>query len=403
MDIVIVGAGQAGAWVARSLRTAGSAANIVLVGDEQHLPYERPPLSKALMLDGDRSGLELLGAKELDRLRISFLRSERIISIDRNNKSVRAHSGAVLPYDKLVLTTGGRARRLDLTDTHLPNALTLRTIEDAEMIAERLRPGANALIIGGGWIGLELAASARRKGCQVTLVEAGSRLCARSVPPIVSDYLARLHVEQGVSIRLGVSVAALKPLQDGLLAEFKNGADSVRADFAIVGIGLTPNVELAQKAGLEVDNGILVDRFGCTSDPDIYAAGDATSQVSPWRQGRVRLESWANAQNQGIAVGSTLAGYPKPHEEIPWFWSDQYQLNLQILGFPNSELETIARGSIESGKFCLFQLVDQRIHAVIAANAARELKLAKRLMLGRVQVRPEDLANDSVRLDRLAS
>ena len=400
--IVVVGAGQAGAWVARSARLAGSAADIVLIGAEPHHPYERPPLSKKVLLDGAATGIDICPPEEWRRLGIDYRPGVAVVSLDRGSREISTDDGRRLGYDKLVLATGGRAALARTPGFDLPAVHTLRCVDDALRISACLRPGARILVVGGGWIGLEVAAAARQRQAEVTVVESGARLCSRSVPPLVSACLRNLHASHGVRILLNTSIQRLSAAERGVVAELSCSGPPERADAVIVGIGLNPNVELAIQAGLKVDNGVVVDEYGCTSDPDIYAAGDVTNQPSPWAVGRVRLESWANAQNQGIAVGKTLAGAPQPYADIPWFWSDQYGVRLQVLGFPDPNAQLMVRGETGS-HFCAFQLVDHRIQAVIAWNRARELKLAKRLMADRTPVSAQELANEAVSLERLAS
>jgi 3-phenylpropionate/trans-cinnamate dioxygenase ferredoxin reductase subunit len=358
--VVIIGAGQAGGWAAKTLRAEGFEGEIVLVGEELHPPHERPPLSKDVLL-----GLKPPESTFLwpDGLAVEFRPETRAVAIDRVSHRVALADGSTLAYDKLLIATGARVRRLDR-----PGALYLRTIEDAMALRAAFLRGGGVLVIGGGWIGLEAAAAARQLGCAVTLVECTPRLCIRVVPPILSDYLKRLHERHGVEIRLGADAPA-------------------EAATVVVGIGVVPNVELAQAAGLEISNGIAVDAFGCTSDPDIYAAGDVASRL-----GR-RLESWANAQNQAIAAAKSLLGRPTPCDEVPWFWSDQYDANLQLAGLPDPEHEIVCRGRTDEDRFSLFFLSDGRLAAAASVNSGRELRIAKRLIELGKEVDPAVLAD----------
>jgi 3-phenylpropionate/trans-cinnamate dioxygenase ferredoxin reductase component len=369
MRVVIAGAGQAGGWFARTLHDVGFAGEVVLLGEESHPPYQRPPLSKEV----------LLGEKPPDStylwpagLAADFRRGTRVRRVDRGAKRVELSDGRFIGYDKLVLATGGRVRRLDI-----PGAHYLRTIEDAAGLHAALVRGGSVLVVGGGWIGLEVAAAARSLGCEVTVVEAADRLCGRVMPGIVSDYLCDLHVRHGVDVRLN---GALNPH---------------RAETIAIGIGIVPNVELASEADLNVSNGIVVDEFGVSSDPDILAIGDVANLNG------VRLESWANAQNQAIAAAKSLAGIPTPYGEIPWFWSNQYNVNLQFLGLPRPGQNVVMRGTPAIDNFVLFFLEDERIGAVVAANAMRDLRIAKRLMERGVAVSSEVLADSSMPLQNL--
>lgn len=349
--VVVIGAGQAGGWAAKTLRDEGFAGEVVLVGEEAHPPHERPPLSKDVLVGSKPPESTYLWPDGLD---VDFRPKTRAVALDRAAHRVELADGSSLAYDKLVLATGARVRRLD----H-PGALYLRTIEDALALRAALLRQGRVGVIGGGWIGLEVAAAARRLGCAVTVVELGPRLCARVVPPVLSDYLKRLHERHGVEIRLGT-------------------AEPPEADTIVVGVGVVPNVELAEAAGLAVANGIAVDAFGATSDPDIYAAGDVAS-----RDG-VRLESWANAQNQAIAAAKSLLGRKTPYDEVPWFWSDQYDVNLQLVGLPKAGHEIVQRGRAEDDRFSLFFLEEGRLAAAASVNAPRDLRIARRLIeLGR--------------------
>jgi 3-phenylpropionate/trans-cinnamate dioxygenase ferredoxin reductase subunit len=366
--VLVIGAGQAGGWAAKTLREEGFGGEIVLVGEEAHPPHERPPLSKEVLL-----GLKPAESTYLwpGGLAVDFRPRLRAVAIDRSARQVALSDGARLAYDRLVITTGARVRRLDR-----PGAHYLRTIEDAAALRAALLRGGRVLVIGGGWIGLETAAAARKLGCAVTLVESAERLCARVLPPILSDYLKRLHERHGVELRLGT-------------------AATPEADTVVVGIGVVPNVELAEAAGLAIANGIAVDAFGATSDPDIYAAGDVAS-----RDG-VRLESWANAQNQAIAAARSLLGRPTAHDEVPWFWSDQYDVNLQLAGLPSPGQEIVQRGRSEEDRFTLFFLAGGRLAAAAAVNNGRELRIAKRLIEAGRPVDPGALADESRPLQAL--
>jgi len=355
MAIVIVGAGQAGGWVAATLRQAGHAGEIALVGEESHPPYERPPLSKEVLLGQKPPESTYLWPKGLA---VSAYPGRRALRIDRAEKRVLLSDDTVLAYNKLVLATGGRVRRLP----NLPQAHYLRSIEDALALRAALLGAQSVLVVGGGWIGLEVAAAARTLERRVTVVEMADRLCARVLPPAVSAYLHDLHSRHGVELRLGAA-----------------GADLPAADVVAVGIGIQPNSELAEAAGLAVGNGIVVDEYGRTSDPDIYAAGDVANLNG------LRLESWANAQNQAVAAAKSLLGQPTPYRETPWFWSDQYGVNIQLLGLPRPEHELVVRGDPgrDTAVFCF--LSEGRLVSLVAINAMREMRAARKLVAeGRV-------------------
>lgn len=403
MRTVIVGAGQAGAWVAKTLRELAPAEDIVLLGDETFAPYERPPLSKDVLSGAKELPPFLLSEEQARESSITMRLGVAVLSIDREAKSLELSDRTSLDYDRLVLTTGGRARVLDLPGIDLPGVHTLRTLQDAQRLKRNLQPEKRLLVVGGGWIGLEVAATAQSLGLHVTLIEGGDRLCARSLTPDVSKFLLERHRREGVDVQLGGALTAIDSTDDGALCVTTH-LGKQNFDHIVVGIGLQPNTDLAQACGLDVDGGIVVDIQGRTSDSCIYAAGDVTSQPCPWdlaRPGsRVRLESWANAQNQGIAVGRALAGLDSIEPDLPWFWSDQYDINLQVLGMPSLNATTVKRGKFEEEKFCLFQFVDGRLCSVIAVNMSRELKLAKRWIKAGISPTPSSLSDPGFRLDK---
>ncbi|WP_323745050.1 NAD(P)/FAD-dependent oxidoreductase [Noviherbaspirillum malthae] len=277
---------------------------------------------------------------------------------------------------------------------HLSGVHTLRTLYDASAISAGLSPGKHLLIIGGGWIGLEVAATAREKGLTVTIVEAADRLCARSLPAEISEFLLREHLRNGVEVVLSRCVRALNQHDDGrIVAEIDGMRVPLMADMVLVGIGLVPNMELAQAAGLAVSNGIEVDEQGRTSDENIYAAGDVTCFSSRWASERLRLESWANAQNQGIVVGRAIAGEHICYDDIPWFWSDQYDLQVQMIGLSRQDASLVLRGSLSDRKFTLFQVNGNKITAAVSVNSPRDMKQVKRLMKKGAAVNVADLAD----------
>ncbi len=401
--IVVVGGGQAGAWIARSAREAGFEGTVTLIGDESCLPYERPPLSKAGLLGTGSAYAPVFEQDEYDRLGIRLEAGKRVIEIDRASRQVVCGDGSRYPYDRLALATGGRARRPAFPGNDLPGVLTLRTVDDAAAIAGRFRDNGHVLVVGGGWIGLEVASAARHRGMAVTLLESAERLCARSLPPFMSDFLHRVHVERGVEIRTGASLAALHAADDGrLVATLSNGGEPVEsADLVVLGVGLVPEIDLAVAAGLQVENGIVVDETGATSDPHIYAAGDVACLPLSCHTGHLRLESWGNAQNQGMAVGRTMAGDTVHYDDLPWFWSDQYEMNIQMIGLFAAGRQEVIRGDSAKGSFLLFQLVDGQIVAAASVNAARDLKRARQLIKTARIVDATALADINIPLDRL--
>ncbi|MGF6413050.1 NAD(P)/FAD-dependent oxidoreductase [Paraburkholderia sp. 32] len=381
--IVVIGGGQAAGWVVKTLRREGFDGRLVMIADEVHLPYERPPLSKAVLAgDADIDTVRLVKPDDFDALNVEAWQPDRATSIDREQRIVRTKSGREVRYDRLVISTGGAARRLPDALVKTSHIAYLRTLDEAVTLGERLRSSKRVLVIGGGWIGLEVAATARKLGVEACVVEGAPRLCVRSLPPLVSDFLLELHRANGVDVRLN---AALVKLEDHpndanrLRATFKDGS-TLDADFAVAGIGLAPHTAIAQAAGVKVEDGIVVDHFGATDDPRIFACGDVANHPSAWLKRRVRLESWANAQNQAISTAKALLGTFEPYADIPWFWSDQYDVNLQILGDIPANAELAVRGDLPGKRATLFYLEDNTIRGVIAINTPRELKLSRKWM-----------------------
>jgi 3-phenylpropionate/trans-cinnamate dioxygenase ferredoxin reductase subunit len=397
--IVIIGAGQAGGWVAKTLRAEGYAERITLVGDEPHPPHERPPLSKAVLAGAAvPESTHLFKAEEFAKLGLDFRPGTRATGIDRATKRVTFESSEAIGYDRLVLCTGSRVRKLPVPGADA--VLYLRTIDDAARLRGHLGAGRHLVVIGGGWIGLEVAATARKSGAAVTVIEALDRVCARAVPPEVSRHLEALHRRNGVELVLGHGVKAIEDSAGRPAVTLADGR-RIAGDAIAVGIGIVPNVELAQAAGLAVDNGIVVDEQCRTSDPAIFAAGDCASTPLACLGRRVRLESWANAQNQAIVAAKAALGRDVRYDELPWFWSDQYDMNLQILGFPDRWPEPVVRGDPARGGFSQFYLDGDRVAAIVSVNAPRDLRAAKKLVETRKPVRAEHLADPAVQLQRL--
>jgi 3-phenylpropionate/trans-cinnamate dioxygenase ferredoxin reductase component len=378
--VVIVGAGQAGAQVTVSLRQLGFGGQITLLGEERQPPYQRPPLSKAYLsgeMPLERTWLRSEGYYPKHAIDLHLgLRAERIL---QEARAVVCTDGTRVGYDALVICTGSRARRLGVPGTDLPCVFYLRTLADSDRIRAAVRPGARAVIIGGGYIGLEVAASLRKLGCAVGVIEALERVMNRVVAPPVSAFFAAEHARRGVAIVTGATVAALEG--DGRV-ERVVCADgrSFGADLAVIGIGAVPDDELAKDAGLEVENGVVVDAFGRTSDPRIFAAGDVTNHPNALFGRRLRLESVHNAIEQAKAVARTVAGRPQAYADVPWFWSDQYDLKLQIAGVGDPEDELVVRGAPGSRAFSCVHLRDGRLVAIDCVNRGGDFLAAKRLI-----------------------
>lgn len=378
---VIVGAGQAGRWLALTLRADGFGGRIVWFGDEQHKPYDRPPLSKAVLQGNvDAPQLALIDDDRFAALQVDWRGGERVTAIDRGRRVVRSDRGAEVGYDALFLANGGRARTLPGLARH-PRIATLRTYEDAVGIKRALAGSDKVIVIGGGWIGLEVAASSRRLGKQVVVVEAAPRLCIRTVPPCVSEHLRELHLAQGVELRLGDGVQAVDASDRGVTVVLGSG-ERLSGDFLVVGIGLVANDDLATAAGLATGNGVLTDASGRTDDPAVFAVGDVANAVRGDGR-RLRIESWENAQRQAVAAAKAALGvaHDPEAEGPPWFWSDQYDDNLQLLGLPDDSHRVVERVVPAKRQRLFFFCDGARVRAVAAINAGREIKVARKWML----------------------
>lgn len=401
--IVIIGAGHAGGRAAQALRQEGFDGRVVLVGEERYPPYERPPLSKQLLYGDDGLEKAQLHAPEwYAEHDVAFIAGNKAVAIDPGAHATTLEDGTTLSYTKLMLTTGARVRRLPVPGVDLDGVFYLRDFNDTLAIRARLKPRSKVVVIGGGFIGLESAASASARGCDVTVLEAADRLMGRSVAPEIGTWFVDVHRSKGVDIHLGAQVNGFEG--DGKVEAVDiAGQSRIPADLVIIGIGIVPNVDLAQQAGLEIDNGVVVDAFGRTSDPDIYAAGDVANQPNGFAGRRLRLESYQNAQDQAMAVArNMIADEPKPYEDSLWVWSDQHDVNLQMTGAPESWDELVWRGDKESGSFMLFYLEEGRIVAVNTINHGREMRAAQRLMKSGKTFSAADLADESVRLLKLA-
>jgi 3-phenylpropionate/trans-cinnamate dioxygenase ferredoxin reductase subunit len=378
---VIIGAGQAGAWIAQTLRSEGFDGRIVLIGAEAHVPYERPPLSKGVLLDvANEPAATLLTAEKAAEKRIELWLGTHATAIDRDSRVVRCEDGRKVGYDRLFLTMGSAPRWPEWAPVNARRIHKLRTLDDAAKLRTALEKSRSLAIIGGGWIGLEVAASARKMGVKVAIYEAADRLCARSLPPAMSAWLTDLHTHRDVSFTLDASVSSVSEGEDGVLLHFDDGG-MAEADQLLIGIGNVPNTQLAAAAGLEIANGVIVDATGRTSDPNIYAAGDVTSFSCSLAGPQTRRESWANAQNQAIVAAKAALGQVVSYDEIPWLWSDQYDSNIQILGIPEKAQRLLAKPGKDDGSGCWLALdADEIPIGAIAINAGRDIRAARKLI-----------------------
>ena len=392
--IVIIGAGQAGVQAAATLRAEGFGGTLTLIGEEPYPPYQRPPLSKAY-LAGDFARERLFLKPDSFYVETGCdLRLRTVaIAIDRAAKIVRLSDGTALGYDRLLLTTGARVRRVPVPGADLPGVHYLRGIEDVDALRPRFQPGARLAVVGGGYIGLEVAAVAVKHGLDVTVVEAADRVMVRAASPQLSAFYEEEHRSHGVKFQLGAMAEAFEGA--GRVEAVKTNHGCVTADFVLAGIGIVPNCELAQEAGLPCDNGIAVDEFAATSDPDIFAAGDCTSHPA-FAGGRVRLESVQNAIDQARHAALAILAQPAVYREVPWFWSDQYDLKLQIAGLAQPGDVTVLRGNPQTRKFSVFHLRGGVVAAVEAVNAAPDYIVGRKLIAAQARIAPERLADSSV-------
>jgi 3-phenylpropionate/trans-cinnamate dioxygenase ferredoxin reductase subunit len=390
------------------LRQEGFAGRILMIGEESHLPYQRPPLSKAYLSgQATADALYLKPQATYDRAQIEIMVNTRVESVDRAAKCVVLTDGRKIHYDKLALTTGGRVRRLPTPGADVAEQMSnfhyIRNIDDIDRLRRHFEHGLRLVIIGGGYIGLEVAAVAQKRGLHVVVLEALPRVLARVTAPELSQFYERIHREAGVDVRTSVQVTGfeLDASRDAVSAVTLGDGTRVPADVVVAGIGLIPNVELAQAAGLTVDNGIVVDEFTCTSDPDIYAAGDCTNHPSALYGRRIRLESVPNAVEQARTMAAAICGRPKPYNAVPWFWSDQYNLKLQMVGLSQGYDQFVLRGSSSGTAFSAFYLKDGKVIAADAVNRAPDFMMAKRLVSEGVKVDAKSLADESVPLKSL--
>ena len=396
---VIVGAGHAARRTAEALRERDAAARIVMIGAERELPYDRPALSKdALLSDGGEQRAFIRDAAWYDAQRIELRLGTRVDEIERDARRVRLDDGATLPYARLVLATGSRVRAFGgpVDEGVVPHYV--RTVADARALRAQLAPGRRVAVLGGGFIGLEVAAAARQRGCDVTVIDPAPRLLQRALPEVVGAYARQLHDAHGVNFQMATLPRAIRRgAGGGAIVETDRG--DVPADIVVVGIGVVPNVELAQAAGLEVDNGIRVDAGCRTADQAIFAAGEVTMHFNPLLGRHVRIESWQVAENQPAIAAANLLGADETYAELPWLWSDQYDCNLQMLGLFGSERTTVVRGDPASGPFTVFGLGDDgRIVAVAAANLGRDIGASRRLIAAGAVPDPVKLADPAVNL-----
>ncbi len=395
--IVILGAGHAGGSVAAFLRQYGHTGPIAIIGDEPVLPYQRPPLSKAwLKGEAGEDDLQLRPPSFYEEASVEVRLGVRATAIDREAHTVALSDGSSLAYGKLILAMGARARPLPAPGTDLAGVYVLRTAADAEALKSELTPGRRLMIVGGGYVGLEVAASGRALGAEVTVIEREPRLLARVAGEALSGFFHGYHGARGVRFVLGGSVSAIEGEGGKVSAVVLDHGERLPCDVVLVGVGAIPNQELAQAAGLACQDGVVVDGQARTDDPDIYAIGDLTRRPLPLYNRAFRLESVPSALEQAKQAAADITGFKPPPPEVPWFWSDQYDLKLQIAGLPFDVDHLIVRGDPLSAKFAVFHMSGDLIQAVEAVNSPAEFMGGRLLIGARRPVSREKLADPAI-------
>ena len=398
---VIVGGSLAGATAAATLREEGADGTVTLIGAERELPYERPPLSKAFLrgeVPFDKSLVR--PASFYAAHRIETLSGIRATRVDTSARVVELEDRRRVPFDRLLITTGGRNRRLSIPGSELEGVYGLRTVRDADRIKAEMSPGRRVVVVGMGFIGSEVAASLRQKGLDVVAVEPAKAPLFRVLGEAVGQCIADLHRAHGVRTILEDTVVAFEGTRRVARVVTKGGL-RLECDFVVAGIGIEPVVDLLDGTGIHVDNGVVVDAYCETSIPGIYAAGDVANHYHPVFERQIRVEHWQNAIKQGAAAARNMLGRAVPYDEIHWFWSDQYEANLQYAGFHTTWDQLALRGRLESGNFLAFYLNDGRIDAVVGFNRAKDVRRAIPLIRARHRLNLGQLQDESIDLRSL--
>ncbi len=401
-SVIVIGAGQAGLECAVSLRKEGYEGAITMIGEESHPPYQRPPLSKAYLLgETDAARLELRGGDFYGANQITLVTGRTIKGIDREAKTVTDDQQTVYNYSDLVIATGARVRKLPIEGAELDGVFYLRTLDDVDAIEKYLPGVKNVAVIGAGFIGLEFAAVARKQEKNVTIIEAADRVMGRAVTEDISQYYEELHRRHGCTVMTGAGVSGLEGENGKLTGVSMVNGEKIAAELALVGIGVIANTEVAAEAGIECRNGIVVDANGRTNDEHIYAAGDCALYDHPFAGEPVRLESVQNAVDQAKAVAAAICGKPHTYDAVPWFWSDQYDIKLQMVGLSAGTDEHVVRGSVEDDKYSIFHFRDGVLRSVDSINSAGDHVVARRLLTMGKTITPEQAADVDLKLKSL--
>ena len=396
--MVIIGCGQAGGQAAASLRQEKYEGPITMIGQEPYIPYQRPPLSKQYLSgEQEKEKLSLRQESFYSEKEINLMLETSVLSLDPQKKELQLEKGETVTYDKLLIATGGRPRKLEVDGHTLKGIHYLRNIDDVDAIKTQMSTSQNLVIVGGGYIGLEVASVAIKKGLTVSVLEMESRILERVTTEEMSAFYHQLHTDEGVNILTSTQAKAFKGSET--VESVVCGDHEIPADLVIVGIGILPNTEMAEAAGLETNNGLVVDEHCRTSNEHIFAAGDCTNHPNPILNRRLRLESVPNAMEQGRVAASNMLGGSKSYASMPWFWSDQYEHKLQMVGFSKDSDQSVVRGDMESKSFTVFYLKDDSIIAADSVNNPKEFMASKQLVGKKASI--EALADTSIELKTL--
>ena len=399
--LVIIGAGQSAIQCITSLKKEGYSGSIAPVGEEEHLPYQRPPLSKGFLEDSINK--ERLYFKKLDFFTENKIQLHLGLSAEKvnlENNKVYLSDRSELEFDKLVFATGSRVRHLDFPGSDLNSIHYLRSLDDAESIKNDLKISQNLVVIGAGYIGLEVAAIAAKNNISVSVIEMADRVMNRTVDPQISQYYLELHQKNGVAFKFNTSLEEIKG-DTGVQTVICSDGTEVKADTVIIGAGIIPNLELAEDAGIDCSNGITVDEYGRTNYKNIYACGDCTNHPNKLLNKNLRLESVHNAMEQAKTVASSIMSNLSEYSQIPWFWSDQYDHKLQIVGLSGEHDTVIMRGDTSDSKFMLFYTREEELIAVDSINNSKEFLICRKLVTNKVKIKPSMISDPTTNLNDL--
>ena len=400
-EIVVIGSGQAAIQTVMSLKRNEFTGSIKVIGEEDHLPYQRPPLSKDFLLEEYKPERVSLKKKEFyEENGVDLILGKRAESIDTILKEITLGDENKIRYDQLIIATGSRVRKLNVPGSDKKGIYYLRDLDDANALKQRLKKNKKMVIVGAGYIGLEVASVAASLGVEVTVIEMANRVMNRTVDPMISSYYQKLHESHGVKIHLDNGLKAFEG-GDSVNAVLCSDGLMLEADLVVIGAGVLPNQEIAIEAGLECNNGIMVNEFGETSTAHVYACGDCTNHPNKGLNTRLRLESVHNAMEQSKTVANTIMGNKEPYDQVPWFWSDQYDHKLQLVGISGDHDEVVMRGLESEQKFLLFYLKNSELIAVNAINSSKEFLICRKLVANKVKISSDVIKDQSVNLNDL--